>query len=78
MNNNTFTNLMASDHLGYAAEVFDEMRQHNRAMLTPLIDRIGLEESEVEQWRRAARRVYIPFDEGRGLHPQDDRSRGDG
>jgi len=72
VNNNTFTNLMASDHLGYAAEVFDEMRQRDRAMLAPLINRIGLEDSEVEQWRRAARQVYIPFDEGRGLHPQDD------
>ena len=72
VNNNTFTNLMASDHLSYAVEVFDEMRHHDRAMLDPLIDRIGLEESEVDEWRRAAEETYVPFDEGRGLHPQDD------
>ncbi|MEE8441466.1 MAG: glycosyl hydrolase family 65 protein, partial [Spirochaetia bacterium] len=72
VNNNTFTNLMASDHLSYAAEVFDDMQQHHQAMLDSLMDRIGLVESEVDEWRRAARQIYLPFDQRRGLHPQDD------
>ena len=72
VNNNTFTNLMASDHLRYATEVFDEMRQQDQAMLVPLVERIGLDESEIDDWRRAADQIFIPFDDRRGLHPQDD------
>jgi trehalose/maltose hydrolase-like predicted phosphorylase len=72
VNNNTFTNLMASDHLKYATEVFDEMRQHDQAMLIPLVERIGLDESEIDNWRLAAEQIYIPFNQKRGLYPQDD------
>lgn len=72
VNNNTFTNLMASDHLQYAVDVFREMQEKDEAMLNPLVDRINLDEAEVEGWKRCADEIYIPYDERRGIHPQDD------
>jgi alpha,alpha-trehalose phosphorylase len=72
VNNNVFTNLMAADHLSYAATVFAEMQDHDRAMLEPLVERIGLEASEVQDWKEAAESIYVPFDQEVGIHPQSD------
>ncbi len=37
-----------------------------------LVDKTGLQYDEVEEWRRAADNLYIPYDEKLGIHPQDD------
>jgi len=36
------------------------------------VHRLGLKEAEVAEWRRCAEGMAIPFDEGLGIHPQDD------
>lgn len=72
VNNNVYTNLMAADALGWAASVYAEMREHDTSTLSALTERIGLDTSEPELWKRAADAVYVPYDEQRGVHPQDD------
>jgi alpha,alpha-trehalose phosphorylase len=37
-----------------------------------LVHRTGLDPGELDDWRRAADRMYVPFDERLGIHPQDD------
>jgi alpha,alpha-trehalose phosphorylase len=37
-----------------------------------VVARLGIEEGEVEEWSRCAAGMHIPFDEGLGIHPQDD------
>ena len=72
VNNNVYTNLMAADHLAWAARVYGEMRERDESTLTALAERIGLDPNEADEWRRAADAVYIPYDGDRGLFPQDD------
>lgn len=70
--NNTYTNLMAQDHLRYAVAVVEQMRADMPEHFQALIYRTDLDLEEVQEWRRAADAMYIPFDEKLRIHPQDD------
>jgi alpha,alpha-trehalose phosphorylase len=72
VNNNTYTNLMARENLRYAAEAVEILRIKKPEMLQALIQKTGLELSEVETWKRAAEHMYVPFDAATGIYPQDD------
>ena len=72
VNNNTFTNLMARENLWYAASCVRFLQAANPERYTALADETGLEPAEVEGWRRAAEKMYVPFDKRLGIHPQDD------
>jgi alpha,alpha-trehalose phosphorylase len=72
VNNNTYTNLMAQDHLRYAAAVVEQMRAEAPEHFRGLAYRTNLDPQEVQDWQRAADAMYIPFDERLGIHPQDD------
>ena len=72
VNNNTFTNLMARENLRYAAATVEELRDERPGLFAALVDKTGLELPEVDEWKQAADRMYIPFDERLGIHPQDD------
>ncbi len=64
VDNNVYTNLMAQHNLSYAAEI---ARRHSKA--THALD---VTDKEIAQWDDAAEKMYIPFDERLGIHPQDD------
>jgi len=72
VNNNTYTNLMARENLWYAAATVGELRNERPGLFAALADKTGLELSEVDEWKRAADHMYIPFNEMLGIHPQDD------
>jgi alpha,alpha-trehalose phosphorylase len=72
VNNNTFTNLMARENLWYAAEVVSRLHEEDPETFSSLVDRTALELAEVQAWKEAADRMYLPYDERRGVHPQDD------
>ena len=72
VNNNVYTNLMAADHLRYAAEVHRLLALRPPAGWRELCTRIGLRAEEAAAWEEAAAAIYIPFDQERGIHPQDD------
>jgi alpha,alpha-trehalose phosphorylase len=72
VNNNVYTNLMAADHLGYAARMYREMREHDEPTLSALSERIRLDPGEADEWRRASESIYVPYDGERELYPQDD------
>jgi len=72
VNNNSFTNLMARENLWFAAETVEFMREHRPERYGALLHRTSLEESEIADWREAADRMYLPFDEKSGIHLQDD------
>src|SRR5262249_46582893 len=72
VNNNTYTNLMARENLRYAAETMESLQTRKPEALVKLMYKTGLELSEVEDWKRAAENMYIPFDETTGIYPQDD------
>src|SRR4029450_10304564 len=72
VNNNAYTNLMARENLRYAAETVASLRTHTPDVYTALVHKTGLAPAEVEAWQRAAENMDVPYDEQRGLGPQDD------
>ncbi len=72
VNNNAFTNLMARGNLRYAAQAVAALRAEKPGWYAALVDKTGLAFEEIEEWRAAAERMYVPYDQELGIHPQDD------
>jgi len=73
VDDNAYTNLMARLNLGYAAEVVRILESERPEAYAALADAVGLLPQEVLAWERAASAMHVPFDEERGIHPQDAR-----
>ena len=71
VNDNLFTNLMARSNLRAAALVVGRMRESAPAEYQNIVVRLGLGDSEPDEWMRAAEQMCIPFAESLGIHPQD-------
>ncbi|MEM1395679.1 MAG: glycosyl hydrolase family 65 protein, partial [Cyanobacteria bacterium P01_H01_bin.150] len=72
VNNNAYTNLMARENLRYAVQTVQMLQNEDLQRFAALLDRTNLALTEIENWKKAAREMYIPCDEARGIHPQDD------
>jgi len=72
VNNNTFTNLMAQENLSYAAETVEALRTDQPEMYETLVFKTQLKDSEVDEWKRVAERMYVPSEDSTGILPQDD------
>jgi alpha,alpha-trehalose phosphorylase len=72
VNNNVYTNLMARENLRFAAETVSRLRDERPERYISLVHNTRLEPEEIEQWRRAAEQMYVPYEEARGIHLQDD------
>ena len=70
VDNDFYTNAIARRHLAYAAETADWLRA--RGDLAVLASAIGLDDSEIVDWQRAADAMWLPVDPLLGVHPQDD------
>ncbi len=71
VNDNLFTNVMARFNLRAAALVVERMKDMAPEALEKVIARLGLKDSEVTEWSRAAEHMFIPYIEHLGIHPQD-------
>lgn len=72
VNNNTYTNLMARENLRYAAQTIEALRDENPHTLAALAHKTAFDLAEVEDWKRAAERMFIPYDEESGIYLQDE------
>jgi alpha,alpha-trehalose phosphorylase len=72
VDNNLFTNCMARENLNYAAEVMTKLHRQAPERYAAVVDRTAFRPEEVEEWRRAAEAMYIPYDDEVGIHLQDD------
>jgi alpha,alpha-trehalose phosphorylase len=72
VNNNTYTNLMARENLRYASRTVESLRDHHPEVFKALVHKTGLDMSEVEEWKTAAEKMYIPYDKETGIYAQDD------
>src|SRR5690606_16873936 len=70
-NDNLFTNVMARHNLSTAAEAVSELRESDPRDYARAVARLRLREEEVEEWRRCADSMFIPYDALIGVHPQD-------
>jgi alpha,alpha-trehalose phosphorylase len=71
VNDNAFTNLMARHNLKYAASVVRQLDAERPEVYAALAFELGLDPAEVDEWQRAAAAMYVPYDEVRGITPQD-------
>ncbi|WP_444938822.1 glycoside hydrolase family 65 protein [Microbulbifer sp. JMSA002] len=72
VDNNFYTNLMARAHLEYAAEVYQWLQSFDPEACLALAQRIELGPQEPMLWAKAAKAMYLPYDQSQGIHPQDD------
>lgn len=72
VNNNCYTNYMAAFNLEYALAVASFLHTQYPEEYHRLREKMGLTDQELEKWQEAAQRMYRPFDEKKGIHPQDD------
>ncbi len=71
VNDNAFTNLMARMNLTFAAASVRRLQAERPDAYAALAAEVGLRPGEVQAWERAAAAMYVPYDERRGIHPQD-------
>jgi alpha,alpha-trehalose phosphorylase len=72
VNDNVFTNLMARLNLNYAASAVRRLEAEYPDAYRALSFELGLDPAEVDGWERAATAMYVPYDETRGITPQDE------
>ncbi len=72
VNNDLFTNVMARNNLEYAAALARELRESFPEDFARISHSIRLDGAEIEEWRRAAARMRVPYDRDKGIHAQDD------
>ncbi len=71
VNDNLFTNVMARFNLEMAAEVVRSLQKEDGGRFDSLMQRLGIDEHEVDDWAEAATCMAIPFDPATGINPQD-------
>ncbi|GAB6088997.1 glycoside hydrolase family 65 protein [Spirochaeta dissipatitropha] len=72
VNNNVFTNMMARQNLQYAVELEKWLSSEHPALYDDIVDRLILHPRESVNWAKAAKSMYIPYDEKKSLYPQDE------
>lgn len=70
VNNNYFTNAAAQYNLKWAVKFYGLLKETRQ--LSKVSDKMGLTDSEVEEFKEAAEKMYLPYDESLGINPQDD------
>ncbi len=72
VNNNLFTNVMARANLWDAAALMREMQDRDLSAYRRICELLDLDEDEIEEWEACGDHMFIPFDEGLSIHPQDE------
>jgi alpha,alpha-trehalose phosphorylase len=72
VNNNAYTNLMARENLRYATTTVEALRKQEPDAYDALARKTALEPTELEAWRSASEKMYVPYDEDLKIIPEDD------
>lgn len=72
VNNNFYTNLMAKHNLDYAVEIVLQAISEKKSSTKEILDKLGFELEELEEWTKASEAMYLPYDDERKLTKQDD------
>lgn len=70
VSNNYFTNLNAQYNLHWAVRFYELLKEAGK--LSPVAEKIGLQEEEIQKFQQAEKAMYLPYDEKLGINPQDD------
>ncbi|WP_147804503.1 glycoside hydrolase family 65 protein [Alkalicoccus halolimnae] len=69
VNNNYYTNVMAKHSLRWAVKAWQKLPEGDRRVWAEKLD---LKESEMKQWEKAAKNMYLPYSNELGIQAQDD------
>lgn len=72
VNNNWYTNIMASWNLRYAVEVSDLLKEKYADRYNKLCVKLKLSDSEIESWSIISQKMFIPYDESLKIFIQQD------
>lgn len=72
VNNNCYTNMMVQFHLKFALSIYEEMKQVAPEDLLNLVKKVGVNETELKLWEKAADNMYFYKNEATGVYAQDD------
>ncbi|QGZ40616.1 alpha,alpha-trehalose phosphorylase [Pseudoduganella flava] len=72
VNNNYYTNAMAQAHLEFAAALSDRLAREFPDDHARVVRSMELDPAEPDEWRRAAGRMFLPYDAELRIHEQDD------
>lgn len=72
VNDNAYTNLMARMNLEAAAQAVRLLRQEDPGAYVALRHDCRLRPDEPDAWERAARAMYVPYNDRLGINPQDE------
>ncbi|ROS54144.1 glycoside hydrolase family 65 protein [Frigoribacterium sp. PhB24] len=71
VDDNLYTNVMARANLRAAVRAVTRLKDDSPVAFDRMVARLGLEEHEITGWQLAAEAMHIPYDDHRGIHPQD-------
>jgi alpha,alpha-trehalose phosphorylase len=72
VNDNLFTNVMARANLRAAVGQLRDLERRDPVAYSNAVRRLSLSKGEINDFRRAAEAMHIPYDAAFGIHPQDD------
>ncbi|MNO24756.1 Maltose phosphorylase [compost metagenome] len=72
VNNNWYTNRMASWTMEYTLEALAYLQENESARYAELVDKLELDESETAKWNEIIAKMYYAADEERGIFLQQD------
>lgn len=72
VNNNWYTNRMASWTMEYTMEALAYLQENEPARYAELVDKLGLQESETTKWKDIIAKMYYPADGELGIFLQQD------
>ncbi len=70
VNNNYYTNASAKYNLEFAAKLYEELKAEPE--VKKLCVELSLSADEIDEMKKAAEKMYLPYDEEYGINPQDD------
>lgn len=70
VNNNYYTNASAQYNLKWAVRFYEMLAKSNKA--AAVVSRTNLTEEEIVDFGKAAKAMFLPYDEKMGINPQDD------
>lgn len=72
VDNNFYTNLMAREHLRDASGALRWLMEREPERYERLREKVRFEEEELSLWEEITEKMYLPYDQERGIHPPDD------
>lgn len=70
VSNNYYTNLNARYNLHWAVKMYDLLTENKK--IQKVAEKIHLTREEIQEFERAEKAMYLPYDEELGINPQDD------